>query len=131
MQEDQTVSFSPIGVEGEEPLFTRLFVVYLLVVLVLLLVRIVRLAVNLWKLRKAQKQSAPVSLSESLLADCYAKTQSFRNFSALTFLVSLLNFAWFATDVFASISNQKITNVGFVLARIADGLVPFALGLGL
>jgi hypothetical protein len=129
MQEEQTVPFSQMYVDGREPWFTQLFVLYLLVVLVLFLVRIMRLTVNLRKLRNAQKQSAPASFTDNLFADCHAKAQSFRDFSTLTFLVSLLNFAWFTTDVFSAIWNQKTTNVAYVLARIADGLVPLVLGL--
>jgi len=59
------------------------------------------------------------------------KAHSFKDISALTFLVSLLNFVWYTTDVFLALRFQKITSVSYVLARTGDGLVALALGLAL
>ena len=130
MQEEQTVSFEPMSVGwGPVPWHTRLFALYLLFIFALLLVRIVKLVANLRNIREAREQSTPATLSDLLLADCYAKTKSLRDFCALTFLISLLNFGWSAANDFLSLLAEKTASVPYVLARIGEELIPFLLGL--
>jgi len=129
LQDDQTVSFQPMYVDGDQPWVTKLFVLYLLIVGVASTVRVVLLAANLRKLRKAEKNPIPALLSDALWTDCYSKAHSFKDLSVVTFLLSLLNFVWCTANDLISIRAEKTPNVAYVLARTGDGLV--ALGLGL
>jgi len=129
MQEDQTVSFSPMYVDGPEPWFTRLFALYTLVVLVVFLVRVIKLLAGLRKLRRARQHPNPATVADALWAECYAKAHSFKEISTLTFFVSLLNASWLIADVFLSVRAEKQANLGYVLARVGDGLSYLALGL--
>lgn len=131
MQEDQTVSFEPISNCGPQPWHMQLFGLFILVFGLVFLVRIIKLAVNLRKFQRARTHSTPVAVVDGLWSDCYVKAHSFKDISALTFLVSLLNFVWYTTDVFLALRFQKITSVSYVLARTGDGLVALALGLAL
>jgi hypothetical protein len=129
MQEDQTVSFSPMYVDGPEPWFTRLFALYILVVLGVFLVRVIKLVAGLRKLRKARQHPNHATLADALWAECYAKAHAFKEISALTFFASSLNASWLIADVFLSVRAEKQANLGYVLARVGDGLSYLALGL--
>ena len=129
MQEDQAVSFQPISDCGPQPWYMQVFGLFILVLAVVFLVRIIKLAVNLRKLRKAQTHPIPVAIVDGLWTDCYAKAHSFKDISTLTFVVSLLNFVWYTTDVFLALRGEKTTSVSYVLARMGDGLAALAIGL--
>jgi hypothetical protein len=129
MQEEQTVSFSPMYVDGPEPWFTRLFVLYILIVLIVFLVRVIKVMAGLRKLRRARKRPVPGAIADSLWTECYAMAHSFKEISALTFFASLLNATWYIADVFLSVRAEKTTSLNYVLARIGDSLVALALGL--
>ena len=129
MQEDQTVSFSPMYVDGPEPWFTRLFALYILVVLVVFSVRFIKLLAGLRNLRRARQHPNPATLADALWTECYAKAGSFKEISALTFFASLLNATCLIADVFLSVRAEKQANLGYVLARVGDGLSYLALGL--
>jgi hypothetical protein len=129
LQDDQTVSFQPMYVDGDQPWVTKLFVLYLMIVFVVSLVRVALLAANLRKLRKAKKHPIPTPLSDALWADCYARARSFKDLSVVTFLLSLLTFAWCTANDFSSIRAVKTPNVAYVLVRTGDGLVALAFGL--
>jgi hypothetical protein len=101
LQDDQTVPFEPMYVDGDQPWVTKLFVLYLLIVVVVSLVRVVLLAANLRKLRKAEKHPISALLSDTLWSDCYSKARSFKDLSVVTFLLSLLNFAWCTANDFS------------------------------
>jgi predicted secreted protein len=125
MQEEQTVSFGPMSNCGPESWYTKLFALYLFIVIVIYLGRIV----NLLKLRKAQKQNLQAPSCDDMRADYYAKVHSLKEVSTLTLLVSLLHFAWYETDVFLSVQFEKMPRVAFVLIRAGAGLNYLALGL--
>jgi hypothetical protein len=129
MQEDQTVSFSPMYVDGPEPWFTRSFALYIFVVLVVFSVRIINLIRGLRNLRRAQQRPNPATVADSLWAECYAKAHSFKEISVLTLFASLLNTTWLVANVFLSARAEKQANIGYVLARVGDGLSYLALGL--
>ena len=129
MQEDQTVSFSPMYVDGPEPWFTRLFALYILVIVVLFSVRVIKLLAALRNLRNARKHPNPATVGGPLSVESYARANSFKEISVLTFFVSLLNAAWFIADVLLSVRAEKEANVGYVLARVGNGLSYLALGL--
>ena len=129
VQEEQTVSFSPMYVDGPEPWFTRLFELYLLTVLVVFSIRIIKLLAGLRSLRRARKDTSPAGLVYSLWVESCEKAHSFKEISALTFFASLLNATWLIADVFLSVRAEKQVNLGYVLARVGDGLSYLALGL--
>ena len=129
MQEDQTVSFSPMYVVGPEPWFTRWFALYILVVLIVFSVRVIKLLRGLRNLRRAEKRPNPAIVADSLWEECYAIAHSFKEISALTFFASLLNATWLIANVFLSVKAEKQANLGYVLARVGDGLSYLALGL--
>jgi hypothetical protein len=129
MQEDQTVSFEPMYVDGDQRWVTKLFVLYLLIVLVMFLIRAIILAADLRKLRIAQMQVLPARVSDGLWSDLYSTVRSFKDFPAITFLLALLNFTWCAADDLLSIRAVKVANVGYVLARIGEELAPLETGL--
>ena len=54
---------------------------------------------------------------------------AFKEISALTFFALLLNATWLIADVFLSVRAEKQANLGYVLARVGDGLSYLALGL--
>jgi hypothetical protein len=116
-------------VDGPEPWFTRLFALYILVVLVVFSVRVIKLLAGLRNLRRARTRPNPATVAESLWAECYAKAHSFKEISALTFFASLLNATWLIANVFLSVRAEKEANLGYVLARVGDGLSYLALGL--
>lgn len=130
MQDEQTVSFQPMDFAYPQPWFTKLFVLYSMFVFVLLLVRAFQIASSLRRLRKLQKQSgsSPI-VSDSLLTDCYLKADSFKSFAMLTFLVSLLNFAWYVANVLLALMEEKTSNLQFTFIQIGQALIPLMLGL--
>ena len=130
MQEEQTVSFQPIGYEGHTPWFVNLFVIYLLYVLLMTVVRVVRLMWTLRKHRMVQENEAPLeSSSRGFWETCHSKIQSIRNFSLLTFLLAVLVLSWNATDILAGVSTAKAPSVPYVAAQSAEALVPFVIGV--
>jgi hypothetical protein len=130
MQEDQTVSFQPVGFEGHVPWFVNLFIIYLLYVLLMTVVRAVHILWTLRKLQKAQERESPLaSGSQSYLENCFSKVRSIRNFSHLTILLAALVLSWNAINILACVSTEKVASVPFVAARLADALVPFAVGI--
>jgi hypothetical protein len=129
VQEEQTVSFSPMYVDGPEPWFTRLFELYLLTVLVVFSIRIIKLLAGLRSLRRARKDTSPAGLVYSLWVESCEKAHSFKEISALTFFASLLNATWLIADVFLSVRAEKQANLGHVLARVGDGLTYLAQGM--
>ena len=129
IKDEQTVTFQPIAVDGPQPWYERLFVLYLLAVLVVFLVRAIRLVVNLYKLRRAQKQALPAPVSEALWMNCHAKVYSFKELCTLTFLISLFVSAWSLADVLFSAGTAKALNSAFLMADAAHGLISLNTGL--
>ena len=127
MQEDQTVSFSTM--DGPDPWTMWLFVLFILVVLLVFSVRVFKLLAGVRKLRRARKHLVSAPVLDSLSAECYAKADSFKRMSALTFIASLLNFTWLAANVFLSVRAEKQISLSYVLARVGDGRDFLAMGL--
>jgi len=113
-----------------QPLFTRLFVLYLFCVGVLLLVRVVQIVLMMRKARKAQVSADKIGVSYELLYDkIRSKAHSLRGFAVLTFLLSMLDLTWSASDILLGLRTMKAANYTFVLARMGDSLVPVSFGL--
>lgn len=129
MQEDQTVAFGPMYVDGDQRWITKLLVLYLLIVLIVFLVRVVTIAANLRKLRRVQKHTVPDALSNALWSDLYSKANSFKDLSVITFLLSLLNFTWCTADDFLATRAEKAPDIAYVLVRTGESLVTLGPGL--
>lgn len=130
LQEEQTVSFQPIGYEGHTPWFVNLFVVYLLYVLIRTVGGTVRLIWTLRKMKKAQERETSVESScQGLWETCDAKIRSIRNFSQLTFLLAALVLSWNTINILAGVSAAKAPNLPYVAAELAETLVPFTMGI--
>ena len=129
IKDEQTVTFQPGYMYGPTPWYERLFVLYLLAVLVIFLIRVTGLAVNLYKLRKARKQALQAPVSEALWMDCHAKVYSFKELCTLTLLISFFVSAWHTADVLFSVGTAKALNTAFVMADAAHGLIVFNSGL--
>ena len=129
MQEGQTVSFSPMYLDGPDPWTMWLFTLFILVVLLVFSVRVTKLLAGVRKLRRAREHLVPATDVDSLFAECCAKAGSFKRISALTLFASLLSFTWLTANVFLSARAEKQMNVGYVLARVGDGFDFLAMGL--
>jgi protein-S-isoprenylcysteine O-methyltransferase Ste14 len=130
MQEDQTVSFQPMGYGGHTLWFENLFVIYLLYVLVMTVIRTVHLMWTLRQHRKAHEREKPLESSSQMVWEiCYSKIRSIRNFSHLTFLLALLVLSWNVINILASVYTAKTPSFTYVAAGLANALVPFLMGI--
>ena len=121
LQEEQTVSFQPIGYEGHVPLYVRLFLVYLVYVLLSTVTNAIHIV---WTLRKHRKSQ------EWEWERCHSRVRSMRNVSHLTFLLALLVLSWNATSILAGVSMEKVQSFSYLAAGLAEALVPFVVGIG-
>jgi hypothetical protein len=128
--QETNVGWEPMY-EGRLPWFTKVFVVYLALVL---LVSVFRAASLMWRfraLRKMEREAGtPLTSSFPLfLESCCATVASIKNLSVLTFLLSLLVFAWSTTRLLLGVTMEKVTAVGFLAGAMAEVLTVFSLGI--
>jgi hypothetical protein len=130
MQESPTIEFDPMY-EGQLPWSTRLFVIYLAVLLLVFCFRAVRMLWHLRSLRNAAQETSDQLDSRFWLAwdSCHARTVSLKNWSALTFLLSFLVSAWSMTGTLRGISMQKVTGTSFLAGAFAEVLMAFCFGM--
>lgn len=130
MQESTSMEFDPIY-EGQLPWSTRLFIIYLAVVLLVCFSRAVRMVWDLRTLRKAAQETSAQVDSRFWLAweSCHARTVLIKNWSALTFLLSFLVSAWSMTGILRGISVQKVTGTAFLAGATAEVLMTFCFGM--
>ena len=126
VQEDQTVTFQPIY-EGYQPWFAKLFVFYLLVVLIVSLLRSFRFVWVLLKLRKGKELSEPAF--EEVWTNCWRKIDSSKQLAGLTVLVSVLNLSWWTADILIGVRMEKTPNLAYILPAIGDALTAFTFGI--
>ena len=126
MQESTTIQWEAMP-EGHLPWSTRLFVIYLAGVLLVLCFAVVRMVWQYRSLRHANLEAG----GSSWLAwnSCHARVVSMKNWSALTFLLSFLVFAWNMTETLRGISAQKLTDTAFLAGTTAEILVTFCFGM--
>ena len=130
MQEEQTVSFEPMYVDGPMPWHQRLFVWYVWLVAVLIVFRLVKFGIRLHRLKKLSKADGKDCIGFSVLwADSYEMAGSMKNFAVLTFLLSILEFSWSAIDNFSSLQMQKTSHWQPIVMRLTDALGAFMAGL--
>jgi hypothetical protein len=131
VMQETTVGWNPMY-ESRLPWFTKVFVVYLLLVLFASVFRAIRLMWHLRGLRKMEQEipSPPMFRFQLLLWETsYAKTASIKNLSVLTFLLTLLVFAWSTTRILLGVTMEKVTGVGFLAGAMAEVLTTFSLGI--
>lgn len=130
MQESTTIEWDPMY-EGQLPWPTRLFVIYLAVVVVLFCFRAIRMLWHLRSLRKvAQETNAELGSGFWLAWDsCHARTISIKNWSTLTFLLSFLISSWNITETLKGMSTQKVTGTAFLAGATAEVLTAFYFGM--
>lgn len=145
--QEKDVGWQPMY-EGHLPWFTKVFVLYLALVLLVSVFRAVSLMRWLRWLRwlhKAQKEvqtqlgaASPRTSSrpeaaggsfQALWEFCYAKVALIKNLSMLTFLLSLLVFAWSTTRILQGAAVQKVTGLNFLAGAMAEVLTTFSLGI--
>ena len=128
MQEEQTVTFSPM--EVYVPWYTSLFRLFLIVVLLLAFFRFARLLWTLRRKRILQQTESLVGLSLSEFWDrLYLKARSFKTLSLLTFLIAVTVLAWTSSGDLMQVATQKTAGVGAIAGAFADALKTFALGV--
>jgi hypothetical protein len=115
VMQESTVGWEPMY-ELRLPWFTKVFVIYLAVVLFASAFRAIRL---MWHLRGLRKmgQGTPnpaISRFQFLWETCYAHDVSIKNLSVLTFLLTLLVLAWSTTRILVGVTMERVTAVGFL-----------------
>jgi hypothetical protein len=125
MQESTTIQWNPMY-EGQLPWSSRLFVIYLAVVLLAFCFRAMHMLLHLRSLRKAGQEANALWLAWD---SCHAKAVSIKNWSALTFLLSFLMSAWSMTETLRGIAVQKVTGTAFLAGVTAEVLMTFCFGM--
>ena len=119
---------TPVGwepmYEDHLPWFTKVFVVYLALVLLVSVFRAISLMWHLRRLRKMEQETATQLTSDMqfLWGSCTAKTTSIKN-------LSLLVFAWSTTRILLGVTMEKVTGVGFLAGAMAEVFTIFSLGI--
>jgi hypothetical protein len=128
--QETTVGWEPMY-EGHLPWFTKVFVVYLAIVVLISVLCAISLVWRLRALRKMEREPATLLTSRFPLfwESCHATAASIKNLSVLTFLLSLLVFAWSTTRIMLGVTMEKVTGVGFLAGAMAEALTMFSLGI--
>jgi hypothetical protein len=128
--QETTIGWEPMY-EGHLPWFTKVFVVYLALVLLLSVARATGLIRRLRALRKLEQEAATELTSKLPLfwESLWAKTASIKSLSMLTLLLSLLVSAWSSTQIMLGITREKSTGVAFLAGSMAEVLTVFSLGV--
>jgi hypothetical protein len=128
--QETTVGWEPMY-EGHLPWFTKVFLVYLALMLLLSAARAISLIRRLRALRKLERETATELTSKFPLfwESLYAKIAAIKNLSVLTLLLSLLVFAWSTTQILLGVTMEKSTGVGALAGAMAEGFTGFSLGI--
>lgn len=128
--QETTIGWEPLY-ESHLPWFTKVFVAYLVLVLLLSAARATGLIRRLRALRKLEQETATELTSKSRLfwESLCAKTAEIKSLSILTWLLSLLVFAWSTTQIMLGITREKSTGVAFLAGSMAEVLTVFSLGV--
>ena len=128
MQEEQTVTFSPM--EVYVPWYISIFRLFLIVVMLLAIFRFARLLWTLRKKRILQQTESLVGLSLSEFWDrLYLRARSFKTLSLLTFLIAVTVLVWTLSCDLMQVATQKTSGAGAVAGAFADALKTFAVGV--
>ena len=131
LQEEQSVTFSPNEIWHPVPWYQSLFVYYLVIVALMMMVKAVRLAWSLHRFRIAARQpaSALESISHDRFEYLHDKARSFRNFSHLTLLLSLIVLFWQLCNSLTEVATQRVAGVGAIAGAAADALTTSCAGI--
>jgi hypothetical protein len=134
--QDQQVGWDPIAINHQIPWQSRLFLLYLLFVIVISLIRTASLMRSLWLLRSlsSPEKGGPdhSELSSRLLGiydACSAKVRSIERSVVLTFLLAVLTAADQTRAVLASVALEKYTSLFYLSASAAEVLTVFVIGV--
>ena len=131
--QDTGPQWDPMTIDHVMPWEMRLFVFYLLFVLVFFLVRAMQLSWFLWRFRKdLSRPSGPEQTTPmSDLALASIRAVSLRRAAALTLLLSLTMSAEQGAKLLNSVSVEKHSSAAAVAVYTSELLTVFALGVGL
>lgn len=130
IQDEQTVTFQPMFVDGKPYWMEKLFVLYLLFILLLLLDRAVRLLFNLRALRKViGSEQVEVLVWSEVWTKSWQYAHSLTKFAILTFFMSVLTLSMSLGDEFIGLATAKHYFAPFVFERLAYKLTTFNVGL--
>ncbi|HWA96145.1 MAG TPA: hypothetical protein VG844_16210 [Terracidiphilus sp.] len=131
IQDEQVVAFSPIAIcYGEPPLYERLFVLGLLILVIFALVRDSQLVFRLRKLRKFERcQPLEMEAWRELWGQSLLRCQLVSKLGILAFFVSLFVISVSMTEVFSDFGHQKVTGVGALLFGLSQKLPEFSFGM--
>lgn len=131
--------------EAQLPSSTKVFVLYLALVLLVSAFRAISLVRQLWWLQKAHvegstqlttadQRASPTSEEAEIrfhlvLEFCHAKIASMKRLSVLTFLLTLLVLAWGTANILHGVAMGKVTGSAFLAGAMAEGLTSFSLGI--
>lgn len=130
MQEEQVVNIDVPFYGGRLPWYGRLFLLYLLVLLIGMAVRAARMFWVLWKHRRARREGRTQGSDEGAFREaCAAGILSFRNWSHVTLLLAVLVLAADLGRYLDSMYSLKVSGVGALCGAIAYSLQPFSAGV--
>ncbi len=126
MQAEQAVTLQMYE-ESHFPWFTNLFVLYLLAVLIITLVAVVRIALNLVRLRRLEKSRTNArSDFQEVWTNARARIDFFKTISTVTLLLALADLTLALIDILRGTLTEKVLKASSIAGRTADALVPFA-----
>ncbi|MDE3202141.1 MAG: hypothetical protein KGN79_14595 [Acidobacteriota bacterium] len=130
IQDEQTVSFQPIGIWIDHSWLEKLFVLGLFALFVFVVIRDVRLAIRLWKLRKLERaQPLQIAHWRAVWDQSNWHAQILTKLSIFVFFVSLFMFSVVMTESFSAFSFQKSTALNWVVIYLSQELPEFSFGM--
>jgi hypothetical protein len=134
--QNQSVGLDPIVIDHQIPWQSRLFLVYLLFLIVISVIRTASLVRNLWLLGSlsSREKGGPdhTQLRTTFLGvydTCSAKVRSIERSVVLTFLLCVLTAADQTRAVLASVAVEKHTSSVLLSASAAEVLTVFVIGV--
>ena len=104
----------------------RLFLIYLVVVVLVFCFRAIRM---LWHMRSLRKAAQDANAFWLAWDASQARAVSIKNWSVLTFLLSFLVPAWNMTGTLREVSVQKLAGTAFLAGSTAEVLTAFCFGM--
>lgn len=130
LQESDTVTFDPQFLYPNPPWYEKLFVFYLLFMLLVLVARGLQLFWHLVRLRRLQKEGAATAPRfRALWLAANAHADSLRRFSVLTIVFVLADLSLAAADILARVATEKVAGTRWLSVDAAQQLRISAAGL--
>jgi hypothetical protein len=107
-QEDQTVSFDPMYVDGPVPWYETAYALYIFAIVIVLLVRVVQIVWNLRKLRKLGKvDQVGTNDWRRVWGSTRIQAHALEKLAVLTFFLSCFVLAMEVHSAFQSLATMK------------------------